>query len=201
MATVTPNYSWPVPTSTDLVKDGATAIEALGDAIDATVNGLGVPGITLVKSQVIGTAVASVNVTAAFSTSYDVYKIVINGGSASANANLQLSLGGTTTGYYWGNQLRDYTGVSGNLQGSNTANFTRVGYGTGNTLFLNADILNPFLAKNTLINYQYVLPLTSGNQGDGNGFLNDSTSYTDFTITPLSGTLTGGTIYVYGYKK
>jgi hypothetical protein len=26
-----------VPTSTDLVKDGATAIEALGDAIDATV--------------------------------------------------------------------------------------------------------------------------------------------------------------------
>jgi hypothetical protein len=36
MATTTPNYGWPVPTSTDLVKDGATAIEALGDAIDAT---------------------------------------------------------------------------------------------------------------------------------------------------------------------
>ncbi len=40
MATTTPNYGWPVPTSTDLVKDGATAIEALGDAIDATVFGL-----------------------------------------------------------------------------------------------------------------------------------------------------------------
>jgi hypothetical protein len=37
MATVTPNYSWPVPTSSDYVKDGASAIEALGDAIDATV--------------------------------------------------------------------------------------------------------------------------------------------------------------------
>lgn len=36
MATTTPNYGWPVPTSTDLVKDGATAIEALGDAADAT---------------------------------------------------------------------------------------------------------------------------------------------------------------------
>ena len=34
MATVTPNFNWPVPTSTDLVKDGATAIEALGDSID-----------------------------------------------------------------------------------------------------------------------------------------------------------------------
>ncbi len=44
MATTTPNYSWPVPTSTDLVKDGATAIEALGDAIDTTVFGLGVSG-------------------------------------------------------------------------------------------------------------------------------------------------------------
>jgi len=36
MATTTPNYGWPVPTSTDYVKDGATAIEALGDAIDTT---------------------------------------------------------------------------------------------------------------------------------------------------------------------
>ena len=34
MATTTPNYGWSVPTSTDLVKDGATAIETLGDSID-----------------------------------------------------------------------------------------------------------------------------------------------------------------------
>jgi hypothetical protein len=36
MATTTPNFGWPVPTSTDLVKDGATAIESLGDSIDAS---------------------------------------------------------------------------------------------------------------------------------------------------------------------
>jgi hypothetical protein len=36
MATTTPNFGWTVPTSTDLVKDGATAIETLGDAIDAS---------------------------------------------------------------------------------------------------------------------------------------------------------------------
>jgi hypothetical protein len=34
MATVTPNFNFPVPQSTDLVKDGATAIAALGTAID-----------------------------------------------------------------------------------------------------------------------------------------------------------------------
>jgi hypothetical protein len=36
MATTTPNFNWPVPTSGDLVKNGATAIEALGDGIDAS---------------------------------------------------------------------------------------------------------------------------------------------------------------------
>ena len=37
MATTTPNFGWPVPTSTDLVTNGATAIESLGDNIDADV--------------------------------------------------------------------------------------------------------------------------------------------------------------------
>ena len=37
MATTTPLNGWPVPTSTDYVKDGATSIEALGDAIDTSV--------------------------------------------------------------------------------------------------------------------------------------------------------------------
>ena len=36
MATTTPNFGWSVPTSSDLVKNGATAIETLGDAIDAS---------------------------------------------------------------------------------------------------------------------------------------------------------------------
>lgn len=36
MATTTPNFGWTVPTSTDLVKNGATAIETLGDGIDTS---------------------------------------------------------------------------------------------------------------------------------------------------------------------
>jgi hypothetical protein len=34
MATTTPNFNFPVPQSTDLVKDGATAIAALGTSVD-----------------------------------------------------------------------------------------------------------------------------------------------------------------------
>jgi hypothetical protein len=41
MATTTPNFGWAVPTSTDLVKDGAVAIETLGDAIDARLGNIG----------------------------------------------------------------------------------------------------------------------------------------------------------------
>jgi hypothetical protein len=53
MATVTPNFNWPVPTSTDLVRDGATAIEALGDSIDASLVDLkgGTTGQVLSKTS------------------------------------------------------------------------------------------------------------------------------------------------------
>ena len=41
MATTTPNYLWSVPTSSDLVKNGATAIETLGDSVDASLWNVG----------------------------------------------------------------------------------------------------------------------------------------------------------------
>jgi hypothetical protein len=53
MATTTPNFGWSVPTSTDLVKDGATAIETLGDSIDASMVDLkgGTTGQVLSKAS------------------------------------------------------------------------------------------------------------------------------------------------------
>ena len=53
MATTTPNFGWSVPTSTDLVKDGATAIETLGDSIDASLLDLkgGTTGQVLAKNS------------------------------------------------------------------------------------------------------------------------------------------------------
>ena len=53
MSTTTPSFGWPVPTSGDLVKNGATAIEALGDAIDASMTDLkgGTTGQVLSKTS------------------------------------------------------------------------------------------------------------------------------------------------------
>lgn len=52
MATTTPNFGWTVPTSSDLVKNGAVAIETLGDSIDASLVDLkgGTTGQVLAKA-------------------------------------------------------------------------------------------------------------------------------------------------------
>ena len=201
MATVTPNYSWPVPTSTDLVKDGATAIEALGDAIDATVFGLGSPALTLIKTQTIGTAVSSVTVTGAFTTTYDNYKVIVAGGVASTNALMGMTLGATATGYYYAHAAQTYANAAASTGAANTTSWARIGLGSSDTITANFDLQNPFNAKFTVINYFFNDPRANGEAGAGGGILNNSTSYTAFTITPASGTYTGGTIYVYGYKK
>jgi pyridoxine 5'-phosphate synthase PdxJ len=60
MATTTPNFGWTVPTSSDLVKNGATAIETLGDSVDASFAGLTVnaqTGLTYTAVKAMAAAV------------------------------------------------------------------------------------------------------------------------------------------------
>jgi hypothetical protein len=161
-----------------------------------------VGGLTLISATTIGTTVSSVTVSNAFSSTYDNYKITISGGVSSASApNLSLQLGATTTGYYYGLAGTNYGGTANTIGGSNQSAFNFYGAGSTNTLHMNCDIMQPNLAKNTIAT-AYVGVLTTG--GAGNflaGFLNDSTQYTAFTVTPSTGTITGGTIRVYGYAN
>jgi hypothetical protein len=156
-------------------------------------------GLWLVKKQTIG-AQTSVEITNAFTTDFDSYKIIINGGVASTTALISCQLGSTATGYYWSHPFVTYAGVSGVSSASNSGNFGRVGLGTTSVLTGNFDLINPFNAKNTIIHYSFVDARTNGEAGAGGGFLNDTTSYTGFTIASTA-TMTGGTISVYGYNK
>jgi hypothetical protein len=95
MATTTPNFSWPVPTSTDLVKDGATAIEALGDSIDASLVDLkgGTSGQVLAKNS--GTDMDFIWVTDAAGDITSVNTAVtsgLTGGATSGAVDLSLLL-------------------------------------------------------------------------------------------------------------
>jgi hypothetical protein len=196
MATTTPNYGWPVPTSTDFVKDGAQAIEDLGDAIDATVFGLGSGALTLVSATTIGTAVSSVTVTDAFSATYENYKIIVTGGASSATPQINLVLGASTTGYYQSSSGVVYATNAATLSGLNNAAFMRFAIGSANGIYGDTDFSGPFLAKHTYFQGARVFATLAQTHS---GFHGVASSFTDFTITPDAGTLTGGTIYVYGY--
>jgi len=203
MATTTPNYGWDVPTSTDYVKDGATAIETLGDDIDATLwTALGgaYPGLRLIKKQTIGSAVASVAVTSAFSATYENYKIIVSGGSGSTAAGMNLQLGSTTTGYYNAAVYGTYAGAGPTVTAqSNAANWSQCGFFNTNGIHANIDLITPFAAKNSIFNATAHQLQTTGVGLFNGGYLNDTTSYSGFTILAGAGTMTGGTIYVYGY--
>jgi hypothetical protein len=160
------------------------------------------PGIVLVKSQTIGTTVSSVEVTGAFSSTYDNYKIVINGGVGSTDIDLSFQLGATTTGYYSTTLYGSFNGVQfANEDSSNAASLLYVGSADTGMITANFDVISPNLAKKTVLNGAWTRTTTTGSSGTTNGFLNNTTQYTAFTIIPSTGTLTGGTIRVYGYAN
>jgi hypothetical protein len=159
-------------------------------------------GLTLITAQTIGTTVSSVAVTSVFSSTFDNYKIMISGGTSSANSQLYLQLGATTTGYYAGYSRVTYSTSAASLTTDNNGlNFTRIGSTNTNGMNSNCDILGPNLAKNTFVGGFFTDPATNSSGGAYGGFLNNTTAYTDFTILVQTGTITGGTIRVYGYKN
>ena len=161
---------------------------------------VGASGLTLISATTIGTTVGSVTVSGAFSTTYDAYKITITGGTGSTTSILQLTLGAAVTGYYQAMNLLTYAGVANTNVGANIAYFY-AGEGATSSLIANVGIQNPFNTKNTMFTMAMGAPRTAGYSVSGNGYLNDTTSYTAFTITPNAGTLTGGVIRVYGYQN
>jgi hypothetical protein len=157
-------------------------------------------GLELIKAQTIGSAVSSVVVTDVFSSTYDNYRIVLSGGATSVSyANIGIQLGSTTTGYghalYYIVYGTSETGIDRTGNGSSWANTFA---GQPNGLTGSCDVISPNLAKNSFVSF---VRATTSAAAFGSGYLNDTTQYTSFTIIPTSGTLTGGTIAVYGYKK
>jgi hypothetical protein len=193
----TPNFAWPTPDDTDPVGDGALDIRTLADAIDTQVFA---GGLVLVKRQTIGTGVSSVTVTGAFSSLYENYLITVSGGSNNISGSaLNLKLGATVTGYYYSLSYTTYNTTPAATGGSNVGNWDYVG--SGQTTGLNAfiELNSPFLSKGTSVRASIAnSTFYAGNQA---GYLNNSTSYTSFILSTAVGTMTGGTIRVYGMRN
>jgi hypothetical protein len=160
-------------------------------------------GLVYVKEQAVGTGVSTVTVTNAFSSTYDNYKIILSSGVGSTAQAMGFQFGpssvsGYNTNYNYVLDIKSYTtGAATTLFSATAARWDYVGESGTSINEINIDILAPNLAKFSIYNGGYV---GTNNSGMASGVHKNAFSYTDFTIN-VSGTLTGGTIFVYGYRK
>jgi hypothetical protein len=156
-------------------------------------------GLWLVKTQTVGTAVASVTVTGAFSADYDNYRIVWSNIVASTGSNFTMQLSGITGNVYTtAGTFLSYgsTTVTG-FGPAATSNWVIGPAGTTNTLG-SLDVFNP---QASLTKGFVGMATSNVSQYSFNGFCTSTSAATGFVFAPTSGTITGGTIKVYGYRN
>jgi hypothetical protein len=209
MATTTPNYGWPVPTSTDFVKDGATAIEALGDAIDATVFALP-SGLSFITGASFS-AVTSFSLPAdTFSSTYDNYKVIAQITALTTDATftgrLRASGADNTTANYANAMLGvTYGGATSNSTATSQTSFSFAESDSVNVrYFLSMDIISPKTATPTFLSGFYNFFQTSGPSTiarSGNMQFTDNTQFDSFSfISSVASSITGS-YRVYGYAN
>ena len=166
----------------------------------ATVGPAAASALTLISTTTVGSAVSTVTVSNAFSATYDTYRIILTGGTSSAGGTLRMTLGASTASYYSGYVSRQWSGTTTGGNVNNGAAWD-VGIHVTDGLSMVIDVANPFLADQTYFVGFCVGLATGSEMRTQGGYHNVGTSYTDFTLAPQTGTLTGGEIRVYGYSN
>ena len=206
MATTTPNYGWDVPTSTDYVKDGATAIETLGDDIDASL--FSITGGKNVGYQYISSAsfsaASTVNVDNVFTSAYKSYVLFIYAsGSASVGIRLQYLKATVpkTSDYYGGRLFSNFSGGSGQVPMAATGQILLGNIGTSGS-FTRIEIGDPNLVSGAN-NSTYALfqnMYAAGGEQNVGGASTGSDTFDGFRLTTSSGTMTGS-VRIYGIRN
>ena len=161
-------------------------------------------GLWLIKTQTVGLGVSSVSVTSAFSGDYNNYKIIYEGGVSSASAVLfRIQLNGIAGGYYSSGMQQVAT--SPTVVTTNVAAAARweLGY-TGNQFMRwEMDFANPnAVGAGKAGSAKYACYDSIASYGGTSAhWLISAAAATAFTLSPASGTITGGTIRVYGYRN
>lgn len=149
----------------------------------------------------VGNAVSSVVVSGAFSSLYENYKILYMGGTGT-DGDIKLQIGSATTGYYMTFQYIAYaTAIATPVSQNNGANFQYAGSSRTTSNSVTVDIYSPNMATYTTLSGIYMGAKAGSGGGATSGVLADTTQHTAFTLIPNVGTLTGGTIRIYGYRN
>jgi hypothetical protein len=150
----------------------------------------------------IGSGNTSVTVNNAFSTDYDNYLIHYNNVDASVATNITMTVGNANTGYYYALIYMIYGTVGiQTIQQSNQASWVYAAVASTDTGSGAIEVFSPFLTTRTSVRATYMENAATAASGQFTGYLNNATSYTSFTFASGAGSLTGGTIRVYGYRK
>jgi hypothetical protein len=157
-------------------------------------------GLVFVKSQTIGSGVSSVTVTDAFSATYDNYRVFVAPNDNSAGVKLRMSFSGITSNSYYtiGEVLAWATSITNNIPAAAASWEIGESY-PGFQSTSEVEIYNPFRSDARTFG-------TSNMPAPGVATRNShqvtsSASVTALVVSPASGTLTGGTITIYGYRK
>ena len=200
----TTNNGWTYPESTDLVKDGATAIETLADDIDTTLGVYATPG--LVKLQTVTfSAVSSQTFNDVFSATYDNYLVVCNFGQNTSAGSLEIRLrnaGTNRTGAtYSFTALQWTTSATASRTENQTAYLVAANLATVEHNFT-ALFTEPFVSTRATGIYCEINQNTDatsvGSIVSGGYKTNDSNDGFAFLVS--AGTITGS-VSVYGYNK
>jgi hypothetical protein len=224
MATTTPNFGWSVPTSSDLVKNGAVAIETLGDSIDASLVDLkgGTTGQVLAKATntdmdftwttaasgggmtLLSTTTLSGTSTtiSSISGSYKHLLVVVKGAYATNSDTITLQFNGVTTSNY-GNRMFRVTGTTVDATTSNNS-YIRVSEASSNTDWSNVNNGEFWVWRYTDTSNITVSSKFAGYDGSAKtgtineGRFNASAAVTSITLGLTAYSFSAGTVYVYG---
>ncbi len=184
------------PSSTDLVKDGATAMGTIATTVDNK------SGLVLINRTSFS-AVASQSLNNVFSANYDNYKIVVDAiGSTTNSISFRFRASGTDT---TSNYTRQYIyGDNTSLSSARLTSQAQMGAIDMSSTVRGAvsyDIFNPFLARPTLMFGVNISRYASSSYAAVNGYGQDSTtSFDGITLTADTGTMTGA-VSIYGYNQ
>ena len=190
------------PSSTDLVKDGATAMGTISTTVDSKT------GLVLLSTTTIS-AVSSTSAPAnTFNANYENYLVLVNLTANSANDGdiyLRLRSGSSdqAASYYWGRRGWTSLGAGTDGSGSNSSAIVVMTMDAGNTgnQHIQLNIFSPFLSQKTKASWIGTAQTDTGVfYGQfGGAFLDNTTSYDSFSLVNQNGTSTGK-MTVYGYN-
>lgn len=153
------------------------------------------PGLEFISTTAVGTAVSSVTISNCFNATYDNYRIMTQGITMSVTTQMRVQFTGSSSAYYGGGiQTLFSSGAVSSLWDNNISRFDRIGH----TPELMTDVYSPFLTRGTKVSSSFFTNVAAGNY---TGYILDSISNSGFTISLPTGTLTGGTINIYGYRR